>query len=70
MKSLKARINWLFLLLTGCSVTVTGVFVALLLKDSYTDSLTTRLSKEAEMIAKTLEWEELFDQPIELQNKQ
>lgn len=69
MKSLKARINWLFLLLIGCSVLVTGVFVALLLKDSYIESLTNRLSKEAEMIANTIEWEELVNQPQQLQQE-
>lgn len=66
MKTLKARINWFFLILIGCSVLITGIFVALLLKDSYIDSLTNRLSKESELIAMTIEWEELVKNPKQL----
>lgn len=69
MKSLKAKINLLFLTLIGCSVMITGVFVALLLRDSYIDSLTTRLSKEGELIAKTIDWNQIVNDPKYLQTK-
>jgi len=58
MRSLKAKISGHFLLLIGCSVLGTGIFVALLLKSSYLESLTGRLEKEGEMLAATMEWHE------------
>ena len=69
MKTLKAKINLLFLTLIGCSVIITGVFVALLLRDSYIESLKTRLSKEGEMIAKTIDWNRFITDPKYLQAK-
>jgi len=69
MKTLKAKINLLFLTLIGCSVLITGVFVALLLRDSYIDSLTTRLSKEGEMIARTIDWKQVNEDPTYLSKK-
>lgn len=66
MKTLKSRINLLFLILIGCSVFITGIFLALLLKDSYMDSLSNRLSKESELIAKTIDWERLVEDPDQL----
>ncbi|KPC73790.1 two-component system histidine kinase PnpS [Laceyella sacchari] len=56
MRSLRARITWSFLLLIGCSVLGTGIFVALLLRSSYIDSLTTRLETEGRMLAETITW--------------
>ncbi|MFC7442857.1 two-component system histidine kinase PnpS [Laceyella putida] len=56
MRSLRARITWSFLLLIGCSVLGTGIFVALLLRSSYIDSLTTRLETEGKMLAETIAW--------------
>lgn len=58
MKSLKAKIIGSFLLLIGCSVVGTGIFVALLLRSSYLESLTGRLEKEGEMLAATIEWQD------------
>jgi two-component system, OmpR family, phosphate regulon sensor histidine kinase PhoR len=56
MRTLKAKITWSFLLLIGCSVLGTGIFVALLLQSSYLDSLTGRLQKEGKMLAETTQW--------------
>lgn len=63
MRSLRAKITGSFLLLIGCSVLGTGIFVALLLKSSYLDSLTGRLTKEGKMIAETIEWEKSLQDP-------
>jgi two-component system phosphate regulon sensor histidine kinase PhoR len=57
MKSLRARITGSFLLLIGCAVLVTGIFVALLLRSSYLGSLTARLEKEGVLLAETIRWE-------------
>ncbi|MBH8597573.1 MULTISPECIES: two-component system histidine kinase PnpS [unclassified Thermoactinomyces] len=57
MKTLKAKITWSFLLLIGCSVLGTGIFVALLLQTSYLDSLSGRLQKEGKMLAETTRWD-------------
>lgn len=59
----------MFLSLIGCSVIITGAFVALLLRDSYIESLTIRLSKEGEMIAKTIDWKQLMKNPEHLQKQ-
>ena len=56
MKSLRAKITWSFLLLIGCSVLGTGIFVALLLRSSYLDSLTDRLEKEGKVLSETVQW--------------
>ncbi|MBA4549435.1 PAS domain S-box protein [Thermoactinomyces intermedius] len=56
MRSLRAKITWSFLILIGCSVLGTGVFVALLLRSSYLDSLTDRLEKESKVLAETVQW--------------
>lgn len=63
MRSLRARITWSFLLLIGCSVLGTGIFVALLLKSSYLESLSSRLVKEGNMLAETIQWEENLKHP-------
>ncbi|SEM97412.1 two-component system histidine kinase PnpS [Lihuaxuella thermophila] len=63
MRSLRGKITGSFLLLIGCSVLGTGIFVALLLQSSYLDSLTGRLTKEGKMIAETIEWEKNLDDP-------
>lgn len=57
MKTFRSRITWLFLFVIGCSVLGTGIFLALLLQSSYVDSLSSRLSKESEMIAETINWD-------------
>lgn len=69
MKTLKAKINLMFLSLIGCSVIITGAFVALLLRDSYIESLMIRLSKEGEMIAKTIDWKQSMKDPEYLQQQ-
>lgn len=69
MRTLKARINLMFLSLIGCSVMITGAFVALLLRDSYIESLTVRLSKEAETIARSIDWKNLREDPNYLQKQ-
>jgi two-component system phosphate regulon sensor histidine kinase PhoR len=63
MKSLRARITWSFLFLIGCAVLGTGIFVALLLKSSYLDSLTGRLQKEGKMLAETMDWRAVSTEP-------
>lgn len=67
MKTLRARITWSFLLLIGCSVLGTGIFLALLLRSSYIDSLTTRLETEGQMLAETIAWAEATEKPEEFQ---
>lgn len=62
MKSLKSKIITSLLVILGCSVIGTGIFVAVLLKSSYLDTLTDRLEREGKMIAETIKWEELNDQ--------
>jgi two-component system phosphate regulon sensor histidine kinase PhoR len=69
MRSLRAKITGSFLLLIGCSVLGTGIFVALLLKSSYLDSLTGRLTKEGKMIAETIEWEKSLKDPRKFQRQ-
>ncbi|MBA4495510.1 two-component system histidine kinase PnpS [Paenactinomyces guangxiensis] len=69
MRSLRARITGSFLLLIGCSVLGTGIFVALLLKSSYLDSLTSRLVKESKMLAETIEWERSLKDPASFQHQ-
>jgi two-component system phosphate regulon sensor histidine kinase PhoR len=56
MSSFRSKITAMFLVLIGCSVLGTGIFVALLLRSSYLDSLTSRLVKEGHMIAETIDW--------------
>lgn len=63
MKSLRSRINMFFLLLMACSVVLTGIFVALLLYSSYLDSLTDRLLKEGDLLAKQINWQEIQRYP-------
>ncbi|SFI82184.1 two-component system histidine kinase PnpS [Thermoflavimicrobium dichotomicum] len=58
MRSLRSKIISMCWLLIGCSVVGTGIYVAILLKSSYIDSLTNRLVKEAQLIAKLIPWEE------------
>lgn len=75
MRSLRSKITWSFLLLIGCSVLGTGIFVALLLRSSYLDSLTYRLEKEGIVLAETVQWtdysklrkqEELFQKTLDV----
>jgi two-component system phosphate regulon sensor histidine kinase PhoR len=63
MKSLRSRIILFFVLLMACSVVLTGIFVALLLYSSYLDSLTDRLLKEGDLLAKQINWEEVKRHP-------
>lgn len=65
MKTLRSQIVLLFLALIGSSVLVTGIFVSLLLKSSYVDSLTDRLMKEGEMILRTVDWDQLQKDPVQ-----
>ncbi|MFC4075755.1 two-component system histidine kinase PnpS [Salinithrix halophila] len=48
-----------FLWLIGLSVLITGIFVALLLRASYVDSLSDRMGKEGALLAATLNWEDV-----------
>lgn len=63
MKSLRNRLTAIFILLIGLSVLGTGIFVALLLKASYLDSLTDRLSKEGQLLADSLNWRAAETEP-------
>ncbi|WP_124726935.1 two-component system histidine kinase PnpS [Staphylospora marina] len=56
MRSLRTRITGSILFLIGGAVLGTGIFVALLLKTSYIDSLTERLEKEGKLLAETVDW--------------
>lgn len=75
MRSLRSKITWSSLLLIGCSVLGTGIFVALLLRSSYLDSLTYRLEKEGMVLAETVQWidssklrkqEELYQKTLDI----
>ncbi|TCS96740.1 two-component system histidine kinase PnpS [Hazenella coriacea] len=69
MNSIRAKITWSFIILIGCSVLGTGIFVALLLKSSHLDSLSGRLIKEGEMLARTVEWEKHLKYPSYFQRE-
>lgn len=63
MQSLHHRLTMMFLMVIAISVLGTGIFVALLVKASYLDSLTDRLRKEGQLLVNTLNWEEALEQP-------
>ncbi|MDR6226613.1 two-component system histidine kinase PnpS [Desmospora profundinema] len=69
MKSLRNRLTVVFIILIGLSVLGTGIFVALLLKASYLESLTDRLSKEGELLAGSLNWRAAETEPEVFQNR-
>ncbi|GGE17478.1 PAS domain-containing sensor histidine kinase [Marinithermofilum abyssi] len=69
MRSLRARLTIMFLLLVGLSVLGSGVFVSLLLKASYIDSLTDRLTKEGYLLAGTIDWSEAEKNPRRFQKQ-
>ncbi len=58
MKSLRSKILYMSWILIGCSVLGMGIYVSILLKTSYLDSLTNRLQKEVHLLAETIPWEE------------
>lgn len=69
MRSVRNRLTWMFLLVIATSVLGTGIFVALLLKASYLDSLTDRLGKEGRLLVDTLNWEEALEKPALFQQQ-
>ncbi|RAL26833.1 two-component system histidine kinase PnpS [Thermoflavimicrobium daqui] len=69
MKSLRSKIISMCWLLIGSSVVGTGIYVAILLKSSYVDSLTGRLVKEAKLIAEMIPWQEYKLHPKKFQTQ-
>lgn len=58
MKKFRNRLTFVFVLLIGLSVGILGIFVSNLIERTYLDSLSERLTKEARLLANTIDWQQ------------